>query len=74
MLLRRRRIAPPESFRMPLYPLPALVALAGWSYIIFSSKGLHILIGIAMAALGAGVYLLQARGKQEWPFQAHEPI
>ena len=74
MLLRRRRIAPPESFRMPLYPLPAVVALAGWSYIIFSSKGLHILIGIAMAALGAGVYLLQARGKQEWPFQAHEPI
>jgi amino acid transporter len=74
ILLRRRQIAAPGSFRMPFYPLPAVIALAGWSYIILSGKGLHILIGIVMAALGAGVYLLQARGKQEWPFQAHEPI
>jgi amino acid transporter len=74
MLLRRRAIAPQDSFRMPLYPLPAIVALAGWLYIVVSSKGLHILIGVAMAATGAAVYLLQARGKQEWPFQAHDPI
>jgi amino acid transporter len=74
MLLRRRAIAPPGSFRMPLYPLPAIVALVGWSYIVISSKGLHILIGVAMAATGAAIYLLQARGKKEWPFQAHDPI
>jgi amino acid transporter len=74
MLLRRRAIAPPGSFRMPLYPLPAIVALAGWLYIVVSSKGVHILIGVAMAATGAAIYLLQARGKQEWPFQAHDPI
>jgi hypothetical protein len=59
---------------MPLYPLPAIVALAGWLYIILSSKSLHILFGLAMALIGTTVYLLQARGKQEWPFEAHEPI
>ncbi|MEO6801826.1 MAG: APC family permease [Granulicella sp.] len=74
MLLRRRRIAPEGSFRMPLYPLPALIALAGWLYIVVTSKGVHILIGVAMAAAGTAIYLLQARGKQEWPFQAHESI
>jgi amino acid transporter len=74
MLLRRKRIAPSGSFRMPLYPLPAIIALAGWGYIVISSKGLHILIGVAMAATGAVIYLLQARGKQEWPFQAHDSI
>jgi amino acid transporter len=74
MLLRRKSIAPPGSFRMPLYPFPAIVALAGWLYIVLSSNGLHILIGVAMAATGVAVYLLQARGKQEWPFQAHDPI
>lgn len=74
ILLRRRRIAPPGSFRMPLYPLPAIIALIGWSYIVISSKGLHILIGLAMAATGAAIYLLKAQRKQEWPFQAHDPI
>ncbi len=74
MLLRRKSIAPPDSFRMPLYPLPAIIALAGWSYIVLSSKGVHILIGVSMAATGAVTYLLQARGKQEWPFQAHDSI
>jgi amino acid transporter len=74
MLLRRKRTAPAGSFRMPLYPLPAIIALAGWLYIVVTSKGMHILIGVAMAAAGAAIYLLQARGKQEWPFQAHESI
>jgi amino acid transporter len=74
MVLRRKSIARPGSFRMPLYPLPAIVALAGWLYIVLSGNGLHILIGVAMAATGVAVYLLQARGKQEWPFQVHDPI
>jgi amino acid transporter len=74
ILLRRKRIAPPGSFRMPLYPLPAIIALAGWMYIVLSSKGIHIFIGVALAATGVVGYLVQARGKKEWPFQAHDPI
>jgi amino acid transporter len=74
MVLRRRGVAPSGSFRMPLYPLPAVVALAGWLCIVASSNGLHIAVGVAMAATGVVVYLLQARQKQEWPFQAHDPI
>jgi amino acid transporter len=74
MLLRRKAIAPQDCFRMPLYPLPAVIALLGWSYIVISSKGVHILIGVAMAVTGAVIYLLKARGKQEWPFQVHESI
>jgi amino acid transporter len=72
ILLRRKAVAAPNSFRMPLYPLPAIVALAGWSYIVISSKVSHILIGIAMATTGAAVYLFQAVRKKEWPFHAHD--
>lgn len=72
ILLRRKAVAAPGAFRMPLYPLPALVALAGWSYIVLSSNPRHIAIGIVMAVIGAAVYLLQARQKEEWPFSQHE--
>ena len=68
ILLRRRSVAAPGAFRMPLYPLPAIVALAGWIYIVLSSNPAYIAIGFAMAVTGAAVYLLQARRKNEWPF------
>ncbi len=68
ILLRRKAVAAPGSFRMPLYPLPALVALAGWSYIVLSSNPRYIAIGLIMAVIGGAIYLLQARQKREWPF------
>jgi amino acid transporter len=72
ILLRRKGAAAPDSFRMPFYPWPALVALAGWLYILLSSGAVHIAIGFAVALTGAAAYLLQAKPKQEWPFNAHE--
>ena len=71
ILLRRKSIAAPGAFRMPLYPLPAIVALAGWIYIVVSSNPIHIAIGFAMAVIGTTIYLLQARQKREWPFNPH---
>jgi amino acid transporter len=67
-LLRRRDPRQAENYRMPLYPLPAAIALAGWIYIAVSS-GLHYLsIGLGMVAAGTGAYLLKARHEREWPF------
>ncbi len=74
ILLRRKAVGTPDTFRMPLYPLPALIALCGWSYIVISSKPTHIAIGLATAAIGAGVYLLQAKQKLEWPFHQHDEL
>jgi multisubunit Na+/H+ antiporter MnhC subunit len=59
---------------MPFYPVPAIVALAGWIYIVLSSNPTHIAIGFAMAVTGAAVYLLQAKTKREWPFNRHDEI
>ncbi len=72
ILLRRRAFATPDSFRMPLFPLPAVIALLGWLYIVLSSKALHIAIGAAMALTGMGAYRLLTRSKQEWPLKVHD--
>jgi hypothetical protein len=53
---------------MPLYPLPVIVAIAGWLYIAVTSQARHLILAAGLLTLGVGVYLLQARGRREWPF------
>jgi amino acid transporter len=73
ILLRRRAEQDSAIYRMPVFPLPAIVALLGWIYIVISGRPLYIAIGITMAAAGSCIYLLQAKRREEWPF-AHETI
>jgi amino acid transporter len=69
-LMRRRNLRPEDNYRMPLYPLPAAIALLGWIYIAASS-GLHyILIGLGMVAAGTSIYLFKSKYEREWPFAA----
>jgi len=69
ILLRRRRVGAAERFRMPLFPLPAIIALLGWVYVTVTSKPAHLLIGAAMLLAGAAIFLLEARRQSRWPFQ-----
>lgn len=69
-LLRRRGLMGPDSYRMPLYPLPAIIALAGWIYIALSSGWRYVGIGLGMVAVGSGIYFLKAWHERNWPFQA----
>jgi hypothetical protein len=55
-------------FRMPWYPLPALLALAGWIYIVGTNGWKYVLAGVALSALGILAYLWRASHKREWPF------
>ena len=68
VILLRRRNPQADSFRMPLYPLPVIVAIAGWLYITVTSQTRHIVVAASLLTLGIAVYLLQARGRREWPF------
>jgi len=74
ILLRRQDAAAKNRFRMPLFPLPALIALVGWIYITVTSKPAHIAIGIAMFLAGTAVYLIQARRQRHWPFRRAWPV
>jgi amino acid transporter len=70
VILLRRRNPGANSFRMPLYPLPVIVAIAGWLYIAVTSQTRHITLAAGLLLLGVCVYLVQARGRREWPFAA----
>ena len=71
MLLRVQRPELPRPFRMPLYPLPPLAALAGFTFMLVNRS--HALGGLAVAAgiavSGTGIYLFRARQLRQWPFE-----
>ncbi len=69
-LFRLRAEAVVAPFRMPLFPLPAIVALVGWT-LAFIYTGLPaIALGVGWLAIGAVVFLLTARARRWWPFAA----
>jgi amino acid transporter len=57
-------------FRMPLFPLPALIALVGWTLAFIYTGFTAIALGIGWLAIGTIVYLLAARSQRWWPFAA----
>ncbi len=65
-----RRRPEPAPFRMPLYPLPAVVACAAWIFVFCSSGTSAIWLGSLMLVAGAAVFLVRARSVRAWPFAA----
>ena len=69
MILRKRSSADPASFRMPFYPWPAVIALAGWTYIVVTSGLRYIGIGFALLAFGVVAFLVRSYRAHQWPFK-----
>jgi amino acid transporter len=68
VMLRRFRPDLARPFRMWLYPVPVLVAFAGWTYILISSGLPFVLTGMGLLTVGIGAYLWRAYRRGEWPF------
>jgi amino acid transporter len=70
MWLRVRRPDLHRPFRIPLYPLPPLLAMTGFAFILI--KRSHAIDELAVAAAigitGTLIYLVRARKLREWPF------
>jgi amino acid transporter len=70
MVLRKRRPDLPRPFRMWLYPVPALLAVAGFAFILVSRKNFlrEIQYALVILVVGLGIYLVRAWRRREWPF------
>ena len=68
MLLRERAPERLLPYRMWLYPLPALLALAGWIFVFSTSDLRFILYGLGTLGLGVVFFLVWAWRTRHWPF------
>jgi amino acid transporter len=73
MLLRASQPTMPRPFRMWLYPIPALVALAGWIFLLLTSGWVLIALGLGSLALGIVCFFLWSWRSRRWPFQPQHP-
>jgi amino acid transporter len=73
-LLRKNAPKLARPYRIWLYPLPSLIALAGWMFIYLTLD--REIIKFSLVALAAGVvsFLAWSRGASKWPFTAPSPI
>jgi len=68
LLLRRSRPSASFPYKMPLFPLPALLAIVMWAALFIATGPVMMAAGISVTAVGTLVYLVKARARQEWPF------
>jgi len=70
MLLRVQRPELKRPFRIPLYPLPPIAAMAGFLFILVNRSnaigGLAVAAGIAIS--GTVIYMIRAQRLRQWPF------
>ena len=70
ILLRVQRPELQRPFRIPFYPLPPVLAMAGFVFILVNRSqalgGLAVAAGIAFS--GTLIYMIRARRLRQWPF------
>jgi APA family basic amino acid/polyamine antiporter len=69
------RVTRPEvvrPFRMWLYPVPALLAIAGFLFILFNRENWQkeIRYAVVILIVGLAIYMIRAWRSGEWPFGA----
>ena len=75
IVLRIRKPDMPRPFRMWLYPVPAMLAIVGFAYILLARKNFLKEIRYAAVILIAGIllYMMRAWRNHDWPFRAAFP-
>jgi len=68
-LLRHRSPDLPRPFKMWFYPLPGIVSLCGWVYVLATAAARSLIFALAVLAVGTAAYMARARVRREWPFQ-----
>ncbi len=69
ILLHKRKGRLFFPWKMPLYPVPVILAILIWAFIFSSTENL-MLYGLGVALLGVIAFLIKSNVRKEWPFAA----
>ena len=74
LILRKTRPDMPRPFKMWLYPLPAVIALIGFLYVMFMRDGFtkQIKYAVVLIVIGLAIYLARSYRRDEYPFSSFE--
>jgi hypothetical protein len=53
---------------MWFYPLPGIISLLGWFYVLGTAARKSLLFALAILVVGSAAYLIRSRMRHEWPF------
>ncbi|MBS1511419.1 MAG: APC family permease [Bacteroidetes bacterium] len=74
ILLRKRNGSKQLPYKMPLYPLPVLLAIIMWLSIFYAAGTIIIEWFLAVFISGIIVYFVYAKWKNKWPYGHGEAI
>lgn len=57
-----------RPFRMWLYPIPGIVSLLGWLFVLGTAARRSLIFALAVFVVGSLAYLVRARKRGEWPW------
>jgi fructoselysine transporter len=69
IILRNRNGKKDLPYKMPLYPLPVILAIAMWLFVFYSTGRDVILSFLIVFVTGILVYFIYAKLKDQWPFK-----
>jgi amino acid transporter len=72
VVLRKRQPQLRRPYRQWLYPVPCLIALAGWIYVYLSASRSALVLSGAWILAGLVVFAIWARINRSWPFAPAE--
>ncbi|MGH9354485.1 MAG: APC family permease, partial [Terriglobia bacterium] len=67
-LLRVRAPQMDRPFKMWFYPIPGIVSLFGWLYVLGTATPKSLMFALAVLIVGSAAYAVRAKKRGEWPF------
>jgi amino acid transporter len=71
-VLRRRAPDLKRPFRMWFYPVPGVISILGWLYILGTAAARSLIFAGVVFAVGSLIFLLRSKLRREWPFENGE--